>query len=715
MKRAFRLICVLLSVLLLCLSATVSNAATSATSIETCYVIAPENQAYNGQSIKPEIMVRNNEKILIENVDYTLTFDNNKEIGIASVIIKGKGKYKDYIATSFQIVPATVQNLKQTKRGAKSVSLKWDAVFGATEYYVKNNKNGKILAKTKDTSAIIKNLKASRVYNLSVCAASIVDSVKYTGYYCDPVYFATKVNKPTLSSVKYTKQGRARINFKNTTSVEGYRIVYSKSKKFKNNGYVDVKGNTKKSVTLKKLAKGRYYVKIRSFKDNGYVRFYSAFSKVKSVKILKGAKKPVLQTTVPPSTTIPKPTAPPKDVLDTTGIITSGDRVIVQTIIDQAETLQGTTTDDKSRPVYGYLPMGTLDYAVGDEIKGSSTYRLLNCGQRVYTKTKYHGDNIKIIKGTLPETNSVSLASANIVANQTVVTINTQWKAPFLLNLTPQDYRNPTNGDYSIDSATYKYVDILFYYAKKGQGKPDLSNNPLFKGSKWIKDGNNYKLRLTLRNVGSFYGYSARYNSQGQLEFSFLNPAKVTASNNAYGYSLAGVKIAIDAGHGGYDPGAVGADGSKESVLNMMLAQYVKTELESIGATVIMTRTDDTYSDLEDRVVVARNIKPDLFISIHRNASDNTSVKGFSSYYYNPYSKALASNVYNSCTASLNKLGVLYYPFYVTRFTDCPAILTENGFVTNSSELSLIKTEEFNKNYAKEFTKGIVNYLVSIN
>lgn len=85
-----------------------------------------------------------------------------------------------------------------------------------------------------------------------------------------------------------------------------------------------------------------------------------------------------------------------------------------------------------------------------------------------------------------------------------------------------------------------------------------------------------------------------------------------------------GKVIVIDPGHGGWSTGAIAVDGTPEKVLNLEIADKLKIKLQSEGYTVAMTRDDDSYVSLEDRVKVANDLNADLFISIHNNASAST-------------------------------------------------------------------------------------------
>ncbi|MBQ9846889.1 MAG: N-acetylmuramoyl-L-alanine amidase [Clostridia bacterium] len=399
-----------------------------------------------------------------------------------------------------------------------------------------------------------------------------------------------------------------------------------------------------------------------------------------------------------------------------------GTRYVAEVTTQQAETFDGSLIDERSRPTNAYLPAGTVDYCNENDIifynsssSDNAIFRQLDYGKRIYT------DDVAIFKATLPETNSITLKSTEIVDRHTVMTFDTQWKAPFNVTLGNQSYKNPykpnDRPDYTVDSVTFNYIDIEFCYTVSAQGKIVLDNHPVFSKGEWIKSGSNYVLRLHLKSAGSFYGWTAQYNEKNQLEFYFLNPAKITAAPTYYGYRLDGVVIMLDPGHGGKsDPGAVGSNNTNtEAVLNLFLANKIKRELENIGATVVMTRTSNVLFHLYERNAMSNEIKPDIFISIHRNGSSSTSANGYSNFYFQPYSKALAKAVYDRTVQAFDdKRNYNYYPFYVTRISCCPAILTENGFMTNAMDFAKIQTDSHNELNAYYTVQGIVDYFVSI-
>ncbi len=396
---------------------------------------------------------------------------------------------------------------------------------------------------------------------------------------------------------------------------------------------------------------------------------------------------------------------------------------------EQAETFNGDTSDNRSRCVNAYLPKGTVDYCSStdsylEDDGADYYYRLMNYGKRVYSRTEsYRGiknDYISIFYGSLPDNNTMSVASVENNGRHTFITLNSEWKAPFNVTLAPQTYvgTGKLPAEYIVTSTTYEYIDFSFAYCNNASGSIDLTNDPVFKSAEWIKSSNGeYTLRLHLRKKGFFYGWSASYNSNGQLVIGFLNPVKITPAKNSYGYTLENTVIMLDPGHGGKgDSGATGLAQNKnqyECALNLILTHKVKNILEDLGATVIMTRMTDVNVTLEERNSLARQYKPDIFISFHRNGSTSPSRSGYSTYYYNPFSMQLAKEIATKCDA-LRSCGtqLLNYspPMQVCRISECPSILTENWFVTNSDDFKLIITDDFNNKNAEATVQGIIEY-----
>ncbi len=182
--------------------------------------------------------------------------------------------------------------------------------------------------------------------------------------------------------------------------------------------------------------------------------------------------------------------------------------------------------------------------------------------------------------------------------------------------------------------------------------------------------------------------------------------------------------IVIDAGHGGYDPGAVGVTGLEEKGFNLETALLLRDKLTNLGATVILTREADTFISLTERAEVANKVYADAFVSIHANFSDNNlSARGTSTYYYAPSSnpdlyyqleqrKRLAGAVQNRLVNILGTrdAGVLQANFAVLRGTAMPSILVETAFLSNPDDEALLKDYQFRDRTAQGIAEGLVDY-----
>ncbi|WFD11013.1 N-acetylmuramoyl-L-alanine amidase family protein [Tepidibacter hydrothermalis] len=180
--------------------------------------------------------------------------------------------------------------------------------------------------------------------------------------------------------------------------------------------------------------------------------------------------------------------------------------------------------------------------------------------------------------------------------------------------------------------------------------------------------------------------------------------------------------VVIDAGHGGKDPGAVSPiDKTKEKDLTLQISKMLNEKLVQNGYDTIMTRTDDTYPELKARTEIANNKDADLFISIHINAVDKTDIHGIQTLYYpnnGEYAngrdnEALAKIIHKELinqTGAADRKMVKRPNLIVIKYTEMPAVLIECGFLTNSNELNLMKSQEYQDKLVDGIYKGVQKY-----
>jgi N-acetylmuramoyl-L-alanine amidase len=196
--------------------------------------------------------------------------------------------------------------------------------------------------------------------------------------------------------------------------------------------------------------------------------------------------------------------------------------------------------------------------------------------------------------------------------------------------------------------------------------------------------------------------------------------------------------VVLDAGHGGYDRGAISAYGSEKDFA-LDVARNIKPILEAKGMSVKMTRDSDIFVPLELRARIANASKDAVFVSIHFNATDaNPVANGFEIFSLTPRgapstaddalalrfmnmeagspvdapSLALSMSVFHSMVGHFSEFdrGIKRARFAVLRLTKIPAILVEGGFLTERGESRLIAQSAWRQKLAQSIATGIINY-----
>lgn len=215
--------------------------------------------------------------------------------------------------------------------------------------------------------------------------------------------------------------------------------------------------------------------------------------------------------------------------------------------------------------------------------------------------------------------------------------------------------------------------------------------------------------------------------------------------------------IMLDPGHGGKDQGAIGRNGLKEKDLVLSVCHELKNELAKRDISVLLTRDQDTYLSLSDRVKLTNQTNADLFISIHANGHRSNRAHGFEVYYLsdkvsdatravemientngdkrvegilpakytnNPTlwdialsehrreAGELARKINSSVEGEkiIRNRGVKGSQFFVLRWVDKPSILIELGFLTNNNEESNLKNPVYKRKIIQALVRGILEY-----
>lgn len=182
--------------------------------------------------------------------------------------------------------------------------------------------------------------------------------------------------------------------------------------------------------------------------------------------------------------------------------------------------------------------------------------------------------------------------------------------------------------------------------------------------------------------------------------------------------------IMVDPGHGGRDSGTYYGK-IYEKNINLEISKALEEELTKNGAIVYMTRTRDIdlssiydsakkRGDLYRRLLKIKETKSDLYISIHINWYQNTSMKGAEVLYnsINENNKKLAKSIMKEFKTDLGSTRTIKTTdLYMYRNTTTPGVLVECGYLSNPTERTLLQQENYQKKLAKSITNGIINYL----
>lgn len=187
--------------------------------------------------------------------------------------------------------------------------------------------------------------------------------------------------------------------------------------------------------------------------------------------------------------------------------------------------------------------------------------------------------------------------------------------------------------------------------------------------------------------------------------------------------------VVLDPGHGGRDPGKVGAQGEQEKDINLAISLKVKERLEKDGMEVVMTREKDVMladedasnkklEDLNNRISIINERQPAVAVSIHQNSYSDASVKGAQVFYFTHSDKGkqaaedmqkelLEFDQENTRKIKANDT------YYLLKKTEVPTVIVECGFLSCPEEAALLTDEAYQKKLAEAIAKGIESWVVN--
>ncbi|MBI5805587.1 N-acetylmuramoyl-L-alanine amidase [candidate division TA06 bacterium] len=232
----------------------------------------------------------------------------------------------------------------------------------------------------------------------------------------------------------------------------------------------------------------------------------------------------------------------------------------------------------------------------------------------------------------------------------------------------------------------------------------------LVKDIRW-RQVQNGEVELEIFLNQPLWGFDARYQ-QNNLEIE-IKPRPRVQKNRP----LAGIKIAVDAGHSP-ESGAVGPLRTLEKEVNWQISRRLGNLLKNAGAKVYYPREGDQQVGIYQRPARAAAWGADILVSIHNNASPDgvnpLEDSGFSTYYYQPFSRDLAMAVHRQFQKSLAlpDHGFYYGNLVLCRATQMPSFLVEPTFIIVPREEALLLTADFQEKIAMSVFLGIREYMI---
>lgn len=236
--------------------------------------------------------------------------------------------------------------------------------------------------------------------------------------------------------------------------------------------------------------------------------------------------------------------------------------------------------------------------------------------------------------------------------------------------------------------------------------------------------GTSYKVVTTLKKNEEVQVYSSKDNwlnvkttkgikgwvSQSYIRYSLEQPSDGGLDLPVSFPNLKGKKIMIDPGHGGHDPGAIGATyGTYERNITLSTGLILADQLRAAGAVVYMTRSTDVFIELTQRPQLSNQYWVDAFVSIHYNSGPaaGTGIETF----YQPSSlnSGLASMIQQGIVnhTGLRNRGIAEKNLQVLRTNQRPSVLAELGFLSNPTEENLIRTSAYQQKASTGIVEGL--------
>ena len=353
----------------------------------------------------------------------------------------------------------------------------------------------------------------------------------------------------------------------------------------------------------------------------------------------------------------------------------------------------GLGTDRLGGAKFGFLP-ASVRLLVNGQV--GRQYRVALCeGLTAWLPTNF----TTLLPPETPLPKSLT-GSISVSGNDTTdaVTVNLNQRLPYLTDLTV----NPLALIVDVFGATSNTNWITQQPSTHG-----------IQSVSWDQIGeDHYRLTIALNYVQP-WGYSIGYSAGSNLMIRLRRPPVVANPDSA----LQGMLIAVDAGHGGDNLGALGSTGVEERSVNLALAYYLKQSLEARGASVVLTRSDTNNVSMSDRAQIAVNSGAKILVSIHCNSigytSDPEQTMGTGTFYRYVAFQPLANLVFDRVVETgLYPFGVTgSFNFSLNAPTQMPNVLVETAFLSNPEDEMRLLNDGFRREVAEKIATGVQQFV----
>lgn len=249
--------------------------------IASCKLVQLVNNTYTGKKLTPPVTILYNNKQLVSGRDYTVSYKNNTNPGVASVVVVGKGNYTGTTTLHFNILAANMIKLNAKAASTSSIRLNWSKGSKVTGYQIYSSNGKTKYGTTSKSTYTVKKLKAGTSYKFKVRTYVKVGGKTTYGKF-QTVTSCTKVAKVNINASSTAKK-TIELSWSKNQTVGGYEIYRATSKNGKYKKIASIP-NTKTGYTDKKRTSGKtYYYKVRAYKKVNGSYLYGSFSaKVKA-------------------------------------------------------------------------------------------------------------------------------------------------------------------------------------------------------------------------------------------------------------------------------------------------------------------------------------------------------------------------------------------------------------------------------------------------